>query len=125
MNKFLDGNGLKYLWGKIRAAVELKQDRLTGQPGQVVGFDTGGSAVAQAAPDAGVTSFMGRSGAVTPQSGDYSAAQVGAVPVGRTVNGKALGADISLTASDVGAATMEQINDAITSAVTGAINASY
>lgn len=30
----------------------------------------------------GVTSFNGRTGAVTPQSGDYTAAQVGALPIG-------------------------------------------
>lgn len=33
----------------------------------------------------------------------YTAAEIGAVPTTRTVNGKALSADISLTASDVGA----------------------
>ena len=69
------------------------------------------------APEAGVTSFKGRTGAVTPQEGDYtadmvgarpdtwtpSAADVGAVPTSRTVNGKALSQDISLSASDVGA----------------------
>lgn len=36
------------------------------------------------------------------------------VPAARTVNGKALGANITLTASDVGAATMSQVNEAIT-----------
>ena len=69
------------------------------------------------APDTGVTSFNSRTGAVTPQEGDYtadmvgarpdtwtpSAADVGAVPTSRTVNGKALSQDISLSASDVGA----------------------
>lgn len=69
------------------------------------------------APEAGVTSFKGRTGAVTPQDGDYtadmvgarpdtwtpSAADVGAVPTSRTVNGKALSQDISLTADNVGA----------------------
>lgn len=38
--------------------------------------DTGGSGTA------GVTSFKGRSGAVLPQSGDYTAAMVGAIPTG-------------------------------------------
>lgn len=52
---------------------------------------------------AGVSSFKGRTGAVTPLSGDYTAAMVGAVPTSRTVNGKALSADILLTAADVGA----------------------
>ena len=69
------------------------------------------------APEGGVTSFKGRTGAVTPQEGDYtadmvgarpdtwtpSAADVGAVPTSRTVNGKALSQDISLAARDVGA----------------------
>ncbi len=102
---------------KIDTAVAGKQDKITGKAGQVVGFDANGNAVPQAAPDTGVTTFKGRTGAVTPQSGDYTAeqvgarpsswtptaAQVGAVPTSRKVNNKALSADISLTASDVGA----------------------
>ena len=52
---------------------------------------------------AGVVSFKGRVGAVVPQAGDYTAAQVGAVPTSRTVNGKALSSNITLSASDVGA----------------------
>lgn len=69
------------------------------------------------APEAGVTSFKGRTGAVTPQDGDYtagmvgarpdtwtpSAADVGAVPTSRTVNGQELSQDINLTADNVGA----------------------
>ena len=58
---------------------------------------------ASSAASGGVTSFNGRGGHVMPQSGDYTAAQVGAVPTARKVNGKALSSDISLTASDVGA----------------------
>lgn len=95
-----------------------KQDKLVGTQGQIVGFDASGNAIAQSAPDTGVTTFNGRTGAVTPQSGDYTAADVGArpstwtptatdvgaVPATRKVNNKALSADISLTASDVGAA---------------------
>ena len=57
-----------------------KQDKLTGTPGQVVGFDSDGNAAAQAAVDPGVTTFHGRTGAVVPQDGDYTAAQVGAAP---------------------------------------------
>lgn len=56
-----------------------KQDKLTGTQGQVVGFDEDGNAVPQAA---GVTSFNGRTGAVTPQSGDYTAEEVGAAKPG-------------------------------------------
>lgn len=63
------------------ASVAGKQDKLTGTQGQVVGFDANGNAIAQAAPSGGVTSFNGRTGAVTPQSGDYSVSQVtGAAP---------------------------------------------
>lgn len=42
----------------------------------------------------GVASFNGRDGVVMPQSGDYTAAMVGAVPVSRTVNGTPLSEDI-------------------------------
>lgn len=41
--------------------------------------DTGISASGSTSPE-GVTSFNGRSGAVLPQSGDYTAAMVGAIP---------------------------------------------
>ena len=65
----------------------------------------------------GVTSFNGRTGAVEPQAGDYTADmvgarpdtwtptadEVGAVPTARTVNGKPLSGDIALNAADVGA----------------------
>ncbi len=84
-------------------SLNTKQEKLTGVKGQVVGFDENGNAVPQDAPDTGVTTFNGRAGAVTPQAGDYTAEQVGAVPAGRTVNGKPLGNDITLTAADVGA----------------------
>lgn len=94
-----------------------KQDKLTGVQGQVVGFDDDGDAVAMPAPDTGVTTFNGRTGAVTPQSGDYTAdmvgaraanwtptaADVGAVPTDRTVNGQALSQNITLNAENVGA----------------------
>lgn len=116
-----DGGQMK----KMPAAVF--QRALTGTRGQIVGFGADGKPAAQAAPDTGVTSFNGRSGAVKPQSGDYTAAQVGArpgtwmptaadvgaVPTTRKVNGKALSGDIALTAADVGAATMAQVNSAI------------
>lgn len=64
------------------ALANEKQDRLTGTSGQFVGFDSGGNATAVAAP---------------------TAASIGAVPTSRTVNGKALSADVTLTAADVGA----------------------
>ena len=78
-----------------------KQDKLTGTPGQMVGFDSQGNAVAQSPASSGVTSFEGRTGAVTAQQGDYTAAMVGAVPTSRTVNGKALSADVEIGAGDV------------------------
>lgn len=62
------------------------------------GFTRNGSSIG-----GGVTSFNGRTGAVSPASGDYTAAMVSAVPTSRTVNGKSLSSNISLTASDIGA----------------------
>lgn len=115
--KPLDGTGLAVVNQIIEDRLKAKQDKLTGTQGQVVGFNAQGQAVAQAVPSTGVTSFKGRTGAVTPQAGDYTATQVGArpsnwtptaadvgaVPTTRKVNNKALSADISLTAADVGA----------------------
>ena len=112
-----DGANSDNLPSLAQALANEKQDKLTGTQGQVVGFDEDGNAVPQAAPNTGVTSFNGRTGAVTPQSGDYtaemvgarpstwtpSAEDIGAVPTSRTVNGKALSENISLTADDVGA----------------------
>ena len=57
-----------------------KQDKITGQQGQIVGFDSSGNPIAQTAPDTGVVTFNGRSGAVAPQTGDYTADMVGARP---------------------------------------------
>lgn len=71
---------------RLQTDLEDKQDKLTGTPGQVVGFDAQGNAVPQAAPSGGVTSFKGRTGVVTPQSGDYSVSQVtGAAPTASPV----------------------------------------
>lgn len=61
-----------------------------------------------------VTSFNGRKGVVTPQAGDYTAEQVGARP-----------SSWMPSAADVGAATMAQVNEAIETAITGAMAAAY
>lgn len=87
-----------------------------GTPGQILTKTADGEAWGDP-PDTGVVTFAGRTGAVTPQSGDYTAgmvgarpddwmpssADVGAVPTSRTINGKALSDNVSLNASDVGA----------------------
>jgi hypothetical protein len=55
----------------------------------------------------------------------YTASEVGAVPTSRTVNGKALSANISLSASDVGAATtsaLQNLSSQVT-AIAGHLNA--
>lgn len=55
----------------------------------------------------------------------YTASEVGAVPTSCKVNGKALSSDITLSASDVGAATMNEVNAAIQTAIGDAIGGSY
>ncbi|MFG6352092.1 MAG: hypothetical protein K1W21_10905 [Oscillospiraceae bacterium] len=47
MAKYLDNAGLERLAALLNGKLGGKQDRLTGQSGQVVGFDTEGNAVAQ------------------------------------------------------------------------------
>lgn len=59
--------------GGVYTALSEKQDTITGQQGQVVGFDAEGNPIAQAAPDTGVISFNGRKGEVSPGADDYSA----------------------------------------------------
>lgn len=83
-----------------------------------------------------VNSFNGRIGIVEPQSGDYTAEMVGAVPVTRTINKKPLSNNISLTFSDVGAdaagssaAALQNAksytDQAIQTAITNMIGGSY
>ena len=55
----------------------------------------------------------------------YTASEVGAVPTSRTVNGKALSTNITLAASDVGAATMNEVNIAIDNAIGTALGGIY
>lgn len=52
---FLDNGGLAHFWAKVKTALSGKQDKLTGTAGQVVGFDAQGEAVAQDAPEGGIT----------------------------------------------------------------------
>ena len=87
-----------------------------GTTGQVLTKTDDGTAW-QNPPDTGVTTFNGRTGAVTPQAGDYTAemvgarpstwtptaSDVGAVPTTRTINSKPLSSNVTLTAEDVGA----------------------
>ena len=47
MEKYLNLEGLEYLCQKMKTDLTRKQDQLTGQPGQVVGFDAAGSAIPQ------------------------------------------------------------------------------
>lgn len=55
----------------------------------------------------GVTSFNGRTGAISPASGDYTASQVtGAVVNTTTVNGHALSANVVVSASDITTGTL-------------------
>lgn len=99
--------------GTISADSQLPEG---GTNGQILTKTANGETWADP-PDTGVTTFNERTGAVVPKAGDYTAEmvgarasnwtptadEVGAVPVGRTVNGKALSADITLGAGDVGA----------------------
>ena len=42
----MDSGGLAHFWGRLREALAGKQDRLSGQEGQLAGFDTLGRAAA-------------------------------------------------------------------------------
>ncbi len=86
------------------STVTLVNDSATPGNSKYYGTDSGGVLGYHTLSAGGVTSFNTRSGAVTSQTGDYTASQVtGAVPDTRTVNGHALSGNVSVTASDVGA----------------------
>lgn len=72
-----------------------------GTPGQILTKTDDGTAW-QNPPDTGVTSFNGRTGAVTPQTGDYTAEMVGALPTQTGTQGQVLGftADNTVGAMD-------------------------
>lgn len=94
---FLDHAGLTYLWGKVKAALGLKMDASvydpTGKREDVYGYADAKAAAAENAAKA----------ASRPVGWIPTAADVGAVPSARKINGKALTADITLSAGDVGA----------------------
>lgn len=73
---YLDNTGLTHLWGRIRACLAEKQDRLTGAQGQVVGFDGAGNAVAQDAASGVGYSMAGQT--VEPTKGNHVTAGEGA-----------------------------------------------
>lgn len=51
MKDYLDNNGVRYLWTKIKNRINSdianKQDKLTGTSDQIVGFDLSGNMVAK------------------------------------------------------------------------------
>ena len=85
---------------------------------QVLGSDGKYETIFPVPSDHASSHATGGSDAITP-------ADIGAVPTSRTVNGKALSANITLSASDVGAATMTEVNSAIQTAIGNAIGGSY
>lgn len=77
--------------------------------------------------DAGVTSFAGRTGAVTPQSGDYTAAMVGALPTsGGTMTGAITmpesGAALTDGSLEVGKDSSGNLVIGLSPSLTGAVN---
>ena len=56
---------------------------------------------------------------------EVAADQIGAVPVARTINGKALSEDITLSASDVGTYSKEEVDNNIAAAIGNTIATSY
>ena len=97
---YLDSNGLAHLWSKIRAVLSGKQDKLAGAAGQVVGFDDQGRAAAQEAPSG------------IPSGGSTGQALVKA----SEKDGDVLWRD---------AVTLQQVEEAIDAAITGAMEEAY
>lgn len=97
----------------------------TANKGTITGV-TVGSAAKVASGDVtipvGSTSALGllKLGTAAGDAAAGNHSHSGYVPTGRTVNGKALSANISLTAADVGAATKDDVSKAVSAAQVGA-----
>lgn len=101
--KFLDGEGLLYLWGKIKGILPTKTSELTNDSGFITGSDIPeGAAASNTTPKMSGTASVGSEMAFA--RGDHvHPSDTSRVPTTRKVNGKALSADITLGADDVGA----------------------
>ena len=77
MANYLNDNGLLYLWQKVKDKFATKESIPTKTSD--LNNDSGFITIEQV-PDTGVITFNGRGGVVVPQSGDYTAAMVGALP---------------------------------------------
>ena len=77
--------------GDYTAAMVGALPTQTGTAGQLLGFTADNVVGAVNAPATGVTTFNGRTGAVSPQNGDYNAAMVGALPTQTGTAGQVLG----------------------------------
>ena len=107
-DKPLDGAGLAVVNGIINGRLAGKQDKLTGTQGQIVGFNAQGKAVAQNAPTSGITQ--------TQADGRYLKL------TGGTITGAL---SVKAPTADTNPATKKYVDDAIRTAVTGAMEASY
>lgn len=117
-NSIFTGPQIDRVVGVVRekeSSWDGKQAPLTGEPGQVVGFDEQGRPTPQAEGVPKTRTVNGKpleedisltaedvGAAMTGHT--HTAEEVDAVPGGRTINGKPLSEDITLTADDVGAA---------------------
>lgn len=101
--KFLDGDGLLYLWGKIKGILPTKTSDLANDSGFITGSDIPeGAAASTTTPKMDGTASVGSEMAFA--RGDHThPSDTSRVPNTRKVNGKALSADITLDADDVGA----------------------
>lgn len=101
--KFLDGDGLLYLWSKILGKMPKKTSELQNDSGFITGADIPeGAAASTTSPKMSGTAATGSEMAFA--RGDHvHPSDTSRVPTTRKVNGKALSSDISLGASDVGA----------------------
>lgn len=101
--KFLDSDGLLYLWGKIKGILPTKTSQLTNDSGYITGADVPeGAAASTTAPKMSGAANVGAEMAFA--RGDHvHPSDTSRVPTTRKVNGKALSSDVNLSASDVGA----------------------
>lgn len=103
MAKFLDLTGLEHFWDGIKAKLDNKVDKVTGKQLSTEDYTTAEKSKLAGVQIITVDAALSSSSANPVQNKAINTALAGKVATSRKVAGKALTADVTITAADVGA----------------------
>lgn len=103
MGMFLDKTGLSYLWGQLKGKLNLKVDKVDGKGLSTNDFTNDLKTKLEGLQNTTVDSALSADSVNPVQNKVINEALAGKVATSRKINGKALTADVTLGAADVGA----------------------